>query len=634
MRKLASIGMRKHASRWRRSALALLALTAMADTASAGCQYVITNEWNDGFTGAIRVTNNGTAAVSGWTVSWQYAGDKITNSWNATLTGSNPYSATNLSWNGAIGVGQTVELGFQGTKGGSAAEKPVISGSICGGTTTSSSVATSTSSATSSKTSTSVATSTSSSVKTSSSSSVATSVATSSVKTSASTSIATSTSSSVKTSSSIATSTSSSVKTSSSVATSSSQGNTSSDWLHVEGNKVVDANGRAVWMTGVNWFGFNCTERVFHGLWSAHFPTMMKSIADHGLNTLRVPISVELILEWKAGVFKTPNVNTYANPELTGLTSLQIFDRTLELANQYGIKVLLDMHSAEADNSGHVYPLWTHGSFTEADFYAAWEWMAARYKNNDTLVAFDLKNEPHGKAYQETEFAIWDNSSASNNWKRVAQEAATRILNINPNVLILVEGIEAYPKEGVPWTSRDVHQYYSTWWGGSLRGVKDYPVTVPGHQSQIMYSPHDYGPSVYDQPWFYSGFNMDTLIKDAWYDNWLYIHDKQIAPLLVGEWGGFMDAGRNQAWMGYLRDLLIQKKIHHTFWCLNPNSGDTGGLIGYDWATWDAAKYNLVKPSLWQLSGKFVGLDHDTPLGEGLSINQYYSAGGTEPIGN
>lgn len=627
--------MRKQTSRWRRSALALLALAAMADTASAGCQYVITNEWTDGFTGAIRVTNNGTAAVSGWTVSWQYAGDKITNSWNATLTGANPYSATNLSWNGAIGVGQTVEFGFQGTKGSSTAEKPTISGSICGGTTTSSStsVATSTSSATSSKTSTSVATSTSSSVKTSSSTSVATSTS-SSVKTSASTSSATSTSVATSTSSSVATSTSSSVKTSSSVATSSSQGNTASDWLHVDGNKVVDANGRAVWMTGVNWFGFNCTERVFHGLWSAHFPTMMKSIADHGLNTLRVPISVELILEWKAGVFKTPNVNTYANPELLGLTSLQIFDRTLELANQYGIKVLLDMHSAEADNSGHVYPLWTHGKFTEADFYAAWEWMATRYKNNDTLVAFDLKNEPHGKAYQETEFAIWDNSSASNNWKRVAQEAATRILNINPNVLILVEGIEAYPKEGVPWTSRDVHQYYSTWWGGSLRGVTDYPVTVPGHQSQIMYSPHDYGPSVYDQSWFYAGFNMDTLIKDAWYDNWLYIHDKRIAPLLIGEWGGFMDAGRNQAWMGYLRDLLVQKKIHHTFWCLNPNSGDTGGLIGYDWATWDAAKYNLVKPSLWQLSGKFVGLDHDTPLGEGLSINQYYSAGGTEPIGN
>jgi len=624
----------------------ILGLSTVATTAAASCQYVVTNEWSTGFTGAIRVTNSGTSAVNGWNVAWQYgAGDRVTNSWNATVTGVNPYAATNLNWNGAIGVGQTVEFGFQGTKGGSTAEIPVIAGSICGGATSSVASSSVVSSSVASTSASSVKSSASSSVKSSSSSLVSSSVRSSSssavVLSSSSKSSFSSVSSAVATSSSVKSSSSSSVRSSSSSSSVKSSSSsvtsvpTGSDWLHVENNKVVDANGRAVWMTGVNWFGFNCTERVFHGLWSAHFPTLMKSIADHGINTLRVPISVELILEWKAGVFKTPNVNTYANPELLGLTSLQIFERTLELANQNGIKVLLDMHSAEADNSGHVYPLWTHGKFTEADFYDAWTWIAERYKTNDTLVAFDLKNEPHGKPYQETEFAIWDNSSSPNNWKRVAQEAATRILAINPKVLILVEGVEAYPMPGVSWSSRDVHQYYSTWWGGSLRGVTDYPVTVPGHQSQIMYSPHDYGPSVYDQSWFYAGFTMDTLIKDAWYDNWLYIHDKGIAPLLIGEWGGFMDAGRNQAWMTYLRNLIIQKKIHHTFWCLNPNSGDTGGLLGYDWATWDDAKYNLVKPSLWQLNGKFVSLDHDTPLGSsGLSINQYYANGGAEPIGN
>ena len=621
----------------------VLGLATMAATANASCQYVITNEWDTGFTGAIRVTNSGTAAVTGWNVAWQYAGgDRITSSWNATLTGTNPYAATNLNWNGALGVGQTVEFGFQGNKGGTTAEKPPITGSICGGSNSSvsvssSSIKSSSSSVVSSKSSSSSSV-VSSSIKSSSSSSVPRSSSSIISSIRSSSSVATSSSivsSSVKSSSSssIRSSSSSSIKSSSSSVTSSVSGG--GDWLHIDKNKIVDANGKAVWLTGVNWFGFNTSERVFHGLWSAHFPTMMKSIADHGINTLRVPISVELILEWKAGVYKDVNVNTYANPELTGLNSLQIFDRTLELANANGIKVLLDMHSAEADNSGHVYPLWTHGKFTEEDFYTAWTWMATRYKNNDTMVAYDLKNEPHGKAFQETEFAIWDNSSASNNWKRVAQEAASRILAINPNVLIMIEGIESYPKPGVPWTSRDVHEYYNTWWGGNLRGVTDYPVVVSGHQNQIMYSPHDYGPSVYEQPWFYDGFTMDTLIKDAWYDNWLYIHDKGISPLLIGEWGGFMDGGKNQAWMTHLRNLMIQKKIHHTFWCLNPNSGDTGGLLGYDWATWDDAKYSLVKPSLWQLSGKFVGLDHDTPLGaSGLSLNQYYSSGGAEPIGN
>ena len=32
---------------------------------------------------------------------------------------------------------------------------------------------------------------------------------------------------------------------------------TQDDWLHVENAKIVDKNGKEVWLTGVNWFGFN-----------------------------------------------------------------------------------------------------------------------------------------------------------------------------------------------------------------------------------------------------------------------------------------------------------------------------------------------------------------------------------------
>ncbi len=388
-----------------------------------------------------------------------------------------------------------------------------------------------------------------------------------------------------------------------------------------------------MWLTGANWFGFNASERVFHGLWSAHHETFMQAIADRGINIIRVPISTELLYEWKNGIFKPVNVNTYANPELEGLNSLQIFDRTLQLADQMGLKIMLDVHSAKADNSGHVAPLWYDGDITEEIFYETWEWVAARYKNNDTLIAYDLENEPHGKAHAEAAAARWDNSNHPNNWKRVAEEAANRILAINPNVLILVEGVEVYPRDSVNWESDDSHDYHFTWWGGNLRGVKDYPLNVAGNQ--IVFSPHDYGPSVWDQDWFYDGFDRNTLLSDVWYDNWFYLHDQNIAPLLIGEWGGFMDGGRNEHWMTELRDFMVEHKVHHTFWCINPNSGDTGGLIGYDWATWDEAKYSLFEKSLWKLGSQYVGLDQDTPLGSnGLSVNQYYQNGGVEPRGN
>ncbi len=404
------------------------------------------------------------------------------------------------------------------------------------------------------------------------------------------------------------------------------------DWLHVQGNTIVDASGKEVWLTGVNWFGFNASERVFHGLWSANMRTLTKGIADRGLNVVRVPISTQLLLEWKAGTFTKPNVNEYANPELAGLNSLQIFEKWLEMCEEYGIKVFLDVHSAEADNSGHVHPVWWKGSITTEDVYTGWEWAAARWKDDDTIIGADIKNEPHG-TQGSTERAKWDGSTDQDNFKHFAETASRKVLAINPNWLVFIEGVEIYPKPGVSWTSTGLTDYYGTWWGGNLRGVRDFPIDLGANQDQLVYSPHDYGPLVYAQKWFEGDFDRASLERDVWDPNWLFLHKENIAPLLIGEWGGFMDGGPNERWMLALRDLIVDRRLSHTFWVLNPNSGDTGGLLGYDWATWDEEKYALLKPALWQQGGKFVGLDHDVPLGgvgstTGISLSQ---ATGTVP---
>ena len=107
--------------------------------AAASCDYVITNEWNTGFTAAIRISNSGSTPINGWVLSWKYNKDSISGSWNAMLSGSNPYTATNLSWNATVNPGQTIEFGLQGNKGSSAAEKPIVSGAVCGSIVSSSS---------------------------------------------------------------------------------------------------------------------------------------------------------------------------------------------------------------------------------------------------------------------------------------------------------------------------------------------------------------------------------------------------------------------------------------------------------------------------------------------------------------
>ncbi len=119
----------------RNSLLGLLAFfgagAALSQAQAATCTYKIDNEWNTGFTASITIANNATSAVNGWSVDWKYNTNRIASSWNATLTGTNPYSAKNVSWNGNIQPGQSISFGFQGDKNGGAVERPVITGAVC-----------------------------------------------------------------------------------------------------------------------------------------------------------------------------------------------------------------------------------------------------------------------------------------------------------------------------------------------------------------------------------------------------------------------------------------------------------------------------------------------------------------------
>ena len=67
--------------------------------------------------------------------------------------------------------------------------------------------------------------------------------------------------------------------------------------------------------------------------------------------------------------------------------------------------------------------------------------------------------------------------------------------------------------------------------------------------SQIVYSPHDYGPFVYEQTWFNKDFENRLLLDDYWYDTWAYVNDKDIAPLLIGEWGGRIPETVDEGWL-------------------------------------------------------------------------------------
>ncbi|WP_027622347.1 cellulose binding domain-containing protein [Acetivibrio clariflavus] len=82
------------------------------------------NSWGTGATVSIEIKNNGSTAVNGWTLSFDFPGNqKITNAWNCTYTqNGNAVSISNVDYNGTIPPGGSVEIGFNISYSGTNAE--------------------------------------------------------------------------------------------------------------------------------------------------------------------------------------------------------------------------------------------------------------------------------------------------------------------------------------------------------------------------------------------------------------------------------------------------------------------------------------------------------------------------------
>ncbi|MET9452021.1 glycoside hydrolase family 48 protein [Streptomyces cinerochromogenes] len=96
-----------------------------------------TNDWGSGFTADLTITNRGTDAIDGWTLTYAYSGNqKLTNGWNGTWSQSGQtVTAKNASYNGTIAAGAAVSTGAQFTYSGTntAPTSFAVNGTTCAG---------------------------------------------------------------------------------------------------------------------------------------------------------------------------------------------------------------------------------------------------------------------------------------------------------------------------------------------------------------------------------------------------------------------------------------------------------------------------------------------------------------------
>jgi endoglucanase len=385
------------------------AASAGAQTASCGATYSVVTDWGTGFEINLNITNTGSAAITGWTVSWTYSGNQtLSSGWDGTWTQSGETVAvTNASYNGDLAAGASTSAGANFTYSGTNAAPTSVTCTPAGSTTPPP-----TPSITATASSLQVTQGSTASVGLSLSAAPSANV-TVSIAASGNTGLTASPTSLTFTSSDYATEqdvtiTANSSSTGAATFTASATGYTSASFtvtevtaatsaapqLQVSGNQLVNASGSPVVLHGVDRSGteYECVQGngIFDGPNDQASITAIKSWGP--VNAVRVPLNEAC---W--------NGESYVDSAYAGTNYINAIKAYVSLLNSNGIVAILDLHWTDGTYTGPGAGSCTSSNEAEAfcqkpmpdaaESIPFWTSVANTFKGNDAVI-FDLFNEP------------------------------------------------------------------------------------------------------------------------------------------------------------------------------------------------------------------------------------------------
>ena len=348
---------------------------------------------------------------------------------------------------------------------------------------------------------------------------------------------------------------------------------------------AFDTAGAPLRIKGCSWFGMESTTCYIGGADQAPVASYMAFLKQHNFNAIRVPLAADAVLGQRNclsddGVYYTHNY------EFMGLSYIEQLGLFVQKARDAGLLVLLDIHVARAGK-------WPDGGLLGPNGFEtlrqAWSTLAellcppSLYWN---VFAADLKNEPYAMSWGPPPEGAPDSMyPPEERWDLMASKLASHVHASCPRWLLFVEGVgqcqpggEGATKFSCRWPSTNGQDTtYNAFWGEVLQGASQYPVHVSGgDNNKVVYSPHSYGPSVFEQPYF-SDPTFPSNMRAVW--RLQYGALAESVPVVVGEWGGKL-VGKDHDWQREFVAYLSSSSIVGSFyWCLNPDSADTGGLL-------------------------------------------------------
>lgn len=370
-------------------------------------------------------------------------------------------------------------------------------------------------------------------------------------------------------------------------------------WLHGEGTQLYTAWNTPITLKAINWYGFEYAPFVPGGLDRAPLDSILATLHRLGFNAVRI-LFADATVEWNPVV--TQGLD--ANPELRGMHSLDIMQRIIERAHAHGIRVILCNSRSEPGRGPEIATgLWYTAQFPASAWVNNWITLATRFKNDSAFVGADLRNEPHivGSSTNMDSYLelgpLWGSYHGvyyhDRDWRWTAETLGNRLLQINPNLLIIVEGIQWYYD---PFRN----ELTGALWGSNLVGVQ-YDTVVLSRPSQLVYSVHEYGPNMWRGGWFNPNTTYQSL-SQRWDQLWGYLFNAprfMQAPIFVGEFGTCDDLpscinDSNPTSQGFWFSSFIKYMKAHpqagwAYWALNPEGpfvpyeDDFYSLMYFDW---------------------------------------------------
>ncbi|RKE22537.1 glycoside hydrolase family 5 protein [Streptomyces sp. TLI_171] len=389
--------------------------------------------------------------------------------------------------------------------------------------------------------------------------------------------------------------------------------------LSTRGRYVVDANGNRFKLKSGNWAGAqgtwqgsgsttdpanNQAGQVSYnlplGLDRAPVADILAGFHRLGINSVRLPFANAMIHDGAP----VPDVAVAANPQWRGRTPLQVYDAVVQALTADGFAVILNNHT-----TGYRFccgldgnERWNSGQSTQ-QWEDDWVFLVDRYRANKRVVGADLRNEVRRDTWDDPNWGLGD----AHDEFAAFEEAGNRILQADPDLLVIMEGINWY---GIPAA------------GFSHGRPQLTPVRTLSHtlidSGKLVYSAHFYaytgpantgagsGPGSTGDP-RYQDFTPEQLARVV-DDEALFVTTAGqhfTAPVWISEFGaggrGDTDAAEH-AWFDHFTAILADHDTDFAVWPLvgwqdNGVPKDSWALLSFDAA---GRSIGLQDPGDWR----------------------------------